>query len=74
MGKGIWIATIRLNAQQQNKIYLKDGSKEGRKGGREGGWEKRREEWIKRNILEKIFIQCYKADNMDELEQYFRYE
>ena len=42
MGKGIWIAAIRLNAQQQrNKIYLKEGSKEGRKGGREGEKEGR---------------------------------
>lgn len=42
MGKGIWIAAIRLNAQQQrNKIYLKEGSKEERKGGREGEKEGR---------------------------------
>lgn len=28
-----------MHHQQQNKIYLKEGSKEGRKGGREGETE-----------------------------------
>ena len=60
-----------MHHQQQNKIYLTEGSKEGRKGGREGETE---EEWIKRNILETIFIQYYKADNTNELEHYFRHE
>lgn len=33
-----------------------------------------RKEGIMKNILENIFIPYYKADNMKELEHYFKHE